>query len=247
MARLGPSSRGHTFFVPPALAADPPAVGAIAWSQADDAWSLAGASLASGAIAWTQADNAWALSGAALASGSIAWTQGPDVWALSGTVALTASGAIAWTQDAGAWALAAAARASGPIAITQDANALAVSEASSAAAVIALASSSDSWGMAAGVEVPFLGEDWLWPSSGKKRRRKEVREEEETVLEPAITVAQWVAKETPYREVIRRAPIVMPTLSPAQVRELYRTALAAFKHEALRREAEDEAEALLLL
>lgn len=62
---------------------------AIAWTEADDVFALAGTLTATVALAWTESDDSWAITGDIATSSvdaEISWSEESDSWALSGQV-----------------------------------------------------------------------------------------------------------------------------------------------------------------
>lgn len=76
---------------------------AIAWTEADDAFSIAGTLTINAAAAWTEADDAYALSANLGVAAALAWVEADDAFALAGTLRVTT--ALSWTESDDAWAI----------------------------------------------------------------------------------------------------------------------------------------------
>ena len=80
---------------------------AIAWTEADDAYAIAGDLTVTTAIAWVEADDVFALEGTLTATVALAWTESDDSWAITGDIASdVVEAAVSWTEEDDTWALA---------------------------------------------------------------------------------------------------------------------------------------------
>lgn len=79
---------------------------AVGWTEADDAYSLAGTLTVTTALAWVEADDAYSLAGTLTATVALAWTESDDAWAITGDIATSSVDAeISWSEESDSWAL----------------------------------------------------------------------------------------------------------------------------------------------